>query len=178
MPRIALRCIAAALTAGLPACGGDLVPRAGARGPVAPPPAIMEGVVFEGYAGRSRQVEVRATRARVDTAERVAHLEGVRILFSDPVRGPVSIRAEAGTLDLADDDFVLHGRVEGEVAEGERFETSEVRYDASRDRLWTDQPVRVTRPNLRLEGDGLEIDVQARRLTIRGHVRTTIEASG
>ena len=51
-------------------------------------------MVFEGYSGRSREVQVRATRARIDTAERMAHLEDVRISFRDPDRGPVAIRAE------------------------------------------------------------------------------------
>ena len=36
--------------------------------------------------------------------------------------------------------------------------------------------MRVLRQNLRLEGDGLEIDLAARKLTIRGNVHTTLES--
>ena len=166
----------AALAALLSGCGGELQPLA--KPSLELPPVLMETVRFEGFAGAHRDVEVRATRARIDTSQRVAHLEGVRIEFRDPEHGPVSIRAQEGSLDLAADDFVLHGRVEGQLGAGEQFRTSEVRYDAEAGRVWTDQPVLVLRQNLRLEGDGLEIDLGDRKLTIRGHVRTTLGSRG
>jgi LPS export ABC transporter protein LptC len=171
------RVLLAGLIGPLLACGAE-IGVLDIRVPPSLPPALLEDVVFEGWAGDEREVEVRARRARVDMAERVVHLEGVRIEFRDAERGPVEIRAQRGTLDLEADDFVLEGRVEGRIGADERFETSELRYDAARERVWTDQPVRVTRPSLRLEGDGLEIDVPARRLTIRGNVRTTLAGQG
>ncbi len=167
----------AGLIAPLLACGAEIA-GLDTRLPTETPPALLENVVFEAWSGSAREVEVRARRARVETAERVAHLEGVRIEFRDAERGLVEIRAQRGSLDLEADDFVLEGRVEGRIGADERFETSELRYDAAQERAWTDQPVRVTRPSLRLRGDGLEIDVPARRLTIRGNVRTTLEGQG
>lgn len=173
----ARRVLLAALSGSVLACGGDVADSREDR-PIGTPPALLEGVVFEGWAGAARELEVRAQRARIETERRIAHLEGVRIVFQDSERGPVEIRAQRGSLDLVADDFVLEGRVEGRLGGEERFETSQVRYDASGERVWTDQPVRVFRSNLRLEGDGLEIDVAARRLTIRGNVRTTFEGRG
>ena len=174
---VSRRVVLAGLSGLLLACGAEIAglePRL----PPGVPPALLEDVVFEGWANDKREVEVRARRARVETAERVAHLEGVRIELRDAQRGPVEIRAQRGSLDLEADNFVLEGRVEGRIGADERFETSELRYDAAQERAWTDQPVRVTRPGLRLEGDGLEIDVPARKLTIRGNVRATFEGEG
>ncbi len=173
--RVGLRSVCA-LWAALLGCGGELAPLSSRS--IELPPVFLETVVFEGYSGRSREVEVHATRARIDTGERMAYLEGVRISFRDPDRGPVAIRAERGTLDLDADDFVLHGQVEGRVGDDERFSTAEVRYDAERERVWTDRPVRVTRQDLLLQGEGLEIDLRERKLTIRGRVRATIAGGG
>lgn len=138
------------------------------------PPVLLQQVLFEGYTGGARDVQIHGARARIEPTERIAHLERVRIEFRDTERGAVEIRAESARIDLREDDFVLLGQVEGSMAAGEEFQTSEVRYDASARRLWTDRPVRVRRRNLTLEGDGMEIDVDRRRIRITGGVRTTV----
>jgi LPS export ABC transporter protein LptC len=138
------------------------------------PPAELEGVRFEGYRAGSRDIEVLATRASIDPSERIALLEHVRIRLRDPVRGDVSIRAERARLDLEADDFTLEGLVHGTIGEGQHFTTSEVRYDADRELLWTDRDVSVTRSNLQLEGRGMEVDLRERKLRIKGNVRTRL----
>lgn len=157
------------------ACGGELIPVA-SQG-VEVPDAELEGVLFEGHRAGLRDIEVRARIARIDPEERRAELEGVRIELADSDRGRLSIRAERGTLDLVADDFLLSGRVEGVVGDEQRFRTSEVRYESERQRLWTDQPVNVSRGPIALEGRGMELDLASRTLRIRGRVRTTLEGS-
>jgi LPS export ABC transporter protein LptC len=75
-------------------------------------------------------------------------------------------------VDLDRDDFVLSGRVYGSVGPDQSFETSEVRYESQKARLWTDQPVSVKRSRLILKGDGMEIDLASRTLKISGRVHT------
>ncbi len=147
-------------------------PGAETRAEVAP--ARLEQVVFEGYRQGSLEVEVRAASAEVDPLERVARLRDVKISFADARRGAIVIRAEAARYDMRSDDFVLEGRVEGETGEGERFEARDVRYDAKREKLRSDEPVRVYRENLTLSGEGMEIDVATRRVKIEGKVRTVV----
>ena len=66
----------------------------------------------------------------------------------------------------------LSGRVHGSVGPDQSFETSEVRYESDKERLWTDQPVSVKRSRLILKGDGMEIDLGSRTLKISGRVHT------
>lgn len=155
------------------ACGSDLLP--GLELPVKPPPAVLENVVFEGYQAGSLQIQVRARLATIDAQTRRAELEQVRIDFDDPTDGPIQIRAERGQVDLEREDFILQGRVWGTIGEGQRFETAEVRYQADGERLWTDQPVTVTRGGMVLRGDGMEIDVPRQRIKIMGNVHTVLE---
>ena len=141
------------------------------------PPVQLETVRFEGYRAGARDLEVFAASARIDPIERVAYLERVRIVLSDPIQGDVSIRSERARLDLEADDFTLQGVVEGSIGEGQHFRTSEVHYDADKELLWTDRDVSVQRSNLQLEGRGMEVDLRARKLRIRGNVRTRLEGS-
>ena len=139
-------------------------------------PAVLERVVFEGYAQGEREVEVLAASAQVDPSTRIARLSGVKISFEDVRRGAIVVKAEGARLDLASDDFVLLGAVDGTTASGERFVGEEIRYDARTRKLRSDRPVRVYRQNMTLTGDGMEIDVETRRVKIEGRVRTTVRS--
>lgn len=158
------------------ACGADLSTLRETQ--VSVPPAFLETVYFEGYSAGSRDIEVYAVSAIVDAAERTAELEQVRIELADSGQGAVAIHAESAHLAFDDEDFTLHGRVRGTVGSDQHFETAEVRYDSERAVLWTDRPVKVSRPGLSLEGQGMEVDLRQRKLLIRGRVRTTLQGSG
>ena len=90
------------------------------------------------------------------------------------LRGEVRIKAERAEFHLDSDDFVLHDRVEGSTAEGERFTTAHVRYEQAAQRLWTDQPVRLYRDNLLVEGAGMEIDLETRKIRLTGSVQARV----
>lgn len=160
-------------------CGAGCAPSSTTESPgpetdSAVSPATLEQVVFEGYRQGNREVEVRATRAEVDPVARVARLHDVKISFADARRGAIVVTAEAARFDLRSDDFVLNGRVEGVTGEGESFEGRDVYYDAKERKLRSAEPVRVYRENLTLTGEGLEIDVDTRRVKIEGKVRTVV----
>jgi LPS export ABC transporter protein LptC len=139
------------------------------------PPALLENVVFEGYAAGSREVAVQARAAEVNADERSVELQGVRISLDDEQRGSVEIQAESALFDLEADDFLLRDRVEGTTARGEHFVTAEVSYEQASQRLFTDHPVVVHRPDMTLRGDGMELDLETRTLKITGNVRTQVE---
>lgn len=165
------RALTAALVAGCVACAAE-PPAVEAPGRAAPETSL-QGVVLEGYAAGSSEFRVQADSARIDPVERIAHLEQVRIDFSDRQSGPVSVRAAEGEFALERDDFALRGGVTGATGEGEHFETDDLRYDASTRSLRTDAPVRMTRSNLEFQGRGMRLDVDSRRLRFTGRVTAT-----
>ena len=164
--------LSAALLVAACAPGPPADPAPAASGP---PPILMETVRLDGYRAGKLDLQVRAMRASIDAEGRRADLERVRIEFEDSASGSIEVRAERGSIDLDGNDFVLLGRVEGQVGEGQRFRTANVRYQDDPPRLWTDRPVEVIRSNLVLEGDGMEIDLDKRVLKITGNVRTRLE---
>jgi LPS export ABC transporter protein LptC len=129
-------------------------------------PLDLDTISFQGYRVGAREFEVRAAHAQVIAREKVV-MQRVHIAFIDEGRGPIKIDAPLAELDLLTDDFVLRGGVTGETADGERFVTETLQYVREARRLYSDKPVRVMRPRDELAGEGLEIDVETRLLTIR-----------
>ncbi len=158
----------------LGACGIEELAAPRVSVPAGLPPAELRSVIFEGFSGGIRDAEVRAVEARIDTEERVAVLRGVNIGFSDERRGRVEIRAERGTLDLDTEDFLLSGGVEGRTAAGDRFSTSQLQYRRDGQKLWSDDPVRLDRGSMQLHAEGMEFDLEDRRVVLTGKVEARI----
>ncbi len=107
----------------------------------------------------------------------MAVLTDVEIAFSEESRGRVEIRAREGSVHLDSEDFWLSGGVEGTTAMGDRFATEDLVYDRSQQRLWTASRVRLDRANLTLEADGMEFDVEERRIRLTGEVEVVMAGS-
>jgi LPS export ABC transporter protein LptC len=158
------------------ALGCDLAPQAAtAAREITEVPLDLDTISFQGYRVGAREFEVRAAHAQVIAREKVV-MERVHIAFVDEGRGAMTIDAPQAELDLLTDDFRLRGGVSGETAEGERFTTESLQYVRQARRLYSDQPVKVTRPGDVLAGEGMEIDVETRLLTIR-RVRVVVNGA-
>jgi LPS export ABC transporter protein LptC len=146
------------------ACSPVLEPQA--PNAIEVPPVVLETVQFTGYRGDAQEFEVRAERADVHAEKQTAELHAVDIQFRESERGPLRVRADRAELNLASDDFVLHENVRGELGDGERFTTSEVRYVEATQSLHTDRAVRIERGRFSFQGKGMDIDVPTRRLSV------------
>jgi LPS export ABC transporter protein LptC len=130
------------------------------------PPVVLETVHFSGYRGDAPEFEVLAERADVRAEKQTAELHKVDIQFRESERGPLRVQADRAELNLASDDFVLHENVRGELGDGERFTTSEVRYEDATQTLHTNRAVRIERGRFSFQGKGMEIDVPTRRMSV------------
>lgn len=129
-------------------------------------PIVLDGLNFSGYRGATEDLEVRARQAELDPDQQVAALREVEIQFRDSERGPMHVTSDRADFNLATQAFVLHENVHGEIGDGERFATSEVRYDEKLRRLTTDRPVQIEHGRISFKGNGMVIDVATGRLTL------------
>ena len=155
--------------------GFDVLGNAGSHGPIELPPIQLERVVFEGYHGDLRDLQVTAVSAAVDLTGRVAQLHDVTIGLAGEESGDVSISAPDGEFHLDVDDFKLSGGVTGNSAEGERFATKAVRYLAKRRVIESDSPVELRRTNLVLSASGMELEVPTHKLRLTGNVKARVQ---
>jgi LPS export ABC transporter protein LptC len=169
--------VAAALCLSGVACGNGLDALATGVAPDEPPalpPAILEGVVFEGYSGELRDLWVTARQAKVDMIGRVAELTDVKLSFSEGSRGKIEVEAPSGEFKLDQDDFELSGGVVGSAQAGEKFSTASVRYDAEKRELRSSAPVELRRSNLVLRANGMTLGLEQRRLKLIGAVEARV----
>ena len=166
----------ALLGAALSGCGSEVLLPTPTLSQLETPPALLRGVDFDGFRAADHEVEVRAVRAEINSAEGTAALWDVTIRFEEANRGPVEVRAGQAELELDSDDFLLSGPVEGSIGGRERFVTADLRYQREAQRLWTDQPARLEGPRTIVSGDGMEIDLETRRLRLLGDVRAEVRA--
>jgi LPS export ABC transporter protein LptC len=58
-------------------------------------------------------------------------------------------------------------------SDGLRLDTTIVHWDANEQRLWTDQPVTISREGSIIQGTGLNMTAEDETTTIAGRVRAT-----
>lgn len=163
---------------GLLGCGPGAVWAPGPEVQLEAPPALLEGVLFEGFRGGVREVQVRARSAEVDLNTQDVVLTRVTILLTGTEGaedGPVHVEAAKGRMDLKTDAFVLEGGVVATTAKGERAETVRLHYEPERHLLVSRDPVRMIGERMHIDAAGLELDVRTRRVRLLGPVRATTE---
>ena len=141
---------------------------AGADAPV----LELRGLAFVASQAGANEFVLEAERVRYRTAAAVAELEAVHIALAGE-DGEMSFQMDCdrAQLNLATSDLVAEGNVRGRTAAGVKISTSRARYDSVTRLVSTTAPVRITRPNSVLTGEGFEYDVRKRRLRVLGGAR-------
>lgn len=121
--------------------------------------------------------QVVAEQAAVFDAQGRTTLTGVRVSVQEPQRS-WTIVGEEGDLYREGRRLEVRGGVVVTSSDGLRLETSVLRWDDGRRRLWTDAPVRLTRPGLVVEGRALDVRTTDQATTVRGGVRATFTVGG
>lgn len=131
-----------------------------------------------------RHVETRMDRtiwileaARAEVFEDRANLHAVKVTwFGEPGDITVIVTSEEGTVDFRDRNADLRGNVRIERADGAVLQTDKVLWDEHTKKLQAPLPVVITTPNFTFRGDGLEADLGAERIVLRGRVQGEVRS--
>jgi LPS export ABC transporter protein LptC len=82
-----------------------------------------------------------------------------------------TIVGDEGDLFRKPRNVEVRGNVIVTSSDGFRLETSVLRWDADRQRLWTDAPVTLSRDDSVVHGTGLEVRMEEEETTVQGRVR-------
>lgn len=114
---------------------------------------------------------LRAGRVEEYLAQNDEHTEfsqGVELTFFDALGRPGShLTAERGRMDPKRHRMQVEDHVVFTNARGERLETEQLTWNQDSDRVFTDRPVRITRSQDIIYGQGLDADQDFSRYTIR-----------
>ena len=100
--------------------------------------------------------------------QRTVMSEGIELLFFDPHGGPGStLTARRGTVDNKKHRMQVDENVVFVNARGEKLETEQLIWSQDSDRVYTSKPVRITRQNDIIYGQGLDANQDFSRYTVR-----------
>jgi LPS export ABC transporter protein LptC len=131
----------------------------------------VSGMTFVGSRGADSELVLHAQRAELSPETNIAVLDEVHLTASDAgERRSFDVRCDRGELDVETNDFLAEGNVRGTTGEGQRYQTTWVRYDHKRGLLFTDAPVALEDRTGSLRGDGFRYDTRKRSFKLLGNV--------
>jgi LPS export ABC transporter protein LptC len=84
-----------------------------------------------------------------------------------------TILGEEGDLDKASKNVEIRKNVVITSSDGLRMDTSVIRWDANAQRLWTDEPVTLSRDGSVIQGTAFDMTTEDEAATVSGRVRAT-----
>lgn len=132
----------------------------------------LHRLTFVSSRANVNELILEAEEVRYVPATGIAGLERVRVQFAGE-GGEMSFTmvCDRGELNLESMDFRAEGNVRARTADGVQISTARARYERETGRVTGSSPVRITRPNGIITGDGFEYDVDERRLRVLGTSR-------
>ena len=117
--------------------------------------------------------QLDADYGEVFEAQGKTYMKKVTIRINEPTR-EWTVKSDEGDLLRESKDVELRGNVVVVSSDGLRLETTRLNYMAKDQRVWTDQPVKIWRNGVVVQGQGFESGSKDGVTKIKGRVRATI----
>lgn len=132
-------------------------------------PALDLGeMTFVASLETENEVVLVAEHARVETAEKLAHLETVHVVLASGREIPgLDMTCERGVVNLETSDFDAVGNVRGTTGDGKRFSTDRLRYSHDKGLVETDAGVVIHDDTGTYRGGGFSYWVRENRFMLR-----------
>lgn len=123
--------------------------------------------------------ELRAESAELYREDKKAVLKNIELTFMKPegdsVGDTITLRGEEGVLNTETRDVYLKGKtrdIEVTTDKGYTFTVSSLRWDEARRSILSDDDVKLTGPNIQVNGKGISFNVDLQQILILNNVKT------
>lgn len=124
--------------------------------------------------GRGVRWRLRAELAQIFEREGRTTLRNLVVTLEEPDR-TWTVVGDEGELFSDSKNVEIRRNVVVTSSDGLRLDTSVLRWDAPRQRLWTDEPVTLSRGGSVVTGSGLEVKMEDEATTVSGRVRASFD---
>jgi LPS export ABC transporter protein LptC len=138
----------------------------------------LKSVQFVENAPEGKLWELTANTAKYMKKNEYALLDKVHILFFDKERGVMTLTSQKGKLFVESKDIEVFGNVVLTSMDGYVLLTDSLYYNSKERKVFTEAPVAVEGPGIKLRGVGLKLDIEAERVRVLKDVSTMMESSG
>jgi LPS export ABC transporter protein LptC len=137
------------------------------------PPGIVPDQIIEGFSlvetesGR-KQWTLTSQKASNYEQQKTVNIEGVKIDFFHQNEELYStLTSDRGVMNTVSNDMIAQGHVVVVSKDGSRLETNQLRWDNLRQKIVSDDSVRITRGKTVMTGIGLESDPSLEHVVIK-----------
>jgi len=124
--------------------------------------------------GDKKQWELEAARA-IEYEENVEiEIKDTKIKFFKDNKPVLTLKADEGTIDLMTKNIKIAGNVDAVSSDGLKLKTESLRWLSSDEKLVTDDHIFLTRAGMKIEGEGLEADMELGKLQIKKSTRVEV----
>lgn len=132
----------------------------------------MRAIYLQEHEDGDSRWTLKADEAEIFEAEGETLLRRVTITIREPDQ-TWTVTGDEGNLKNDTNDLVIRNDVVLVGSDGTRLETASLHWQASDNRVWTDDPVRIDRDGAVVTGQGLESWLTEERTAVKGRVRAT-----
>lgn len=149
-------------------CGQKAQPPSGTVPQGVLPDQIIEGFTLVETENGKKQWALSSQKASNYEKQKAIIIEGVKVDFYRENEELYStLTAEGGTVNTTTNDMEARGRVLVVSKDGARLETNQLRWENTRQKIVSDDSVRITRGKTVMTGIGLESDPSLEHVVIK-----------
>ena len=118
--------------------------------------------------------EIEADSAQMYQKRQAAQLKNIKLTMYQKQEPVLYLTGDKGWLDMNSRDIAIEGKVTANLQDGIVFETDSLNWQHEKRILSTRDPVKITRANIHILGEGMEADIEAEKININNVVTTII----
>ncbi|MDR3111726.1 MAG: LPS export ABC transporter periplasmic protein LptC [Elusimicrobiota bacterium] len=130
---------------------------------------IEQFVLTETKDGKLKTI-LAADYAEIDEKNNTTHLRNPEIKFYSDGKYTSTLTSESADVNLTSYDVSGNGKCSIEGCDGERLDTTDLKYDAEKDLFYSDNPVKIKKGGKTLYGQSFKSDTKLSKITIEKQV--------
>jgi len=127
----------------------------------------IERFTIEERESGKRVLFLEAESAVINDQNKTAYLHLPRVKFYRGGNYVSTLVTENARINLDTYDVICYGKCTIDGANGEHLETTDMRYDAKRKVVYSNNPVKMTRPDTTVYGTGFEADTELEKIVVK-----------
>lgn len=125
--------------------------------------------------GERTEWELEADSSETFQEENLTVLKNVRATFYPEEQPVIHVSGREGRLSMDTKDMIIRGDVTVQSESGYALKTEELRYNAEKKQVETDQAVEMAQEGLFVQGVGLTVNIDGKSLVVRRDVKATFQ---
>jgi LPS export ABC transporter protein LptC len=127
---------------------------------------VLENFELQDIRGGVKTMSLKSKEARLFESEQTAEVQNPFLVFYQSGRISSEMRAPAGKVQMLTHEVEAWGGVTIVTPDSTTLTTDRLRYDPRKRLVWSDDKVRLEKPDSITEGEGLRTDPELKRVRI------------